>query len=46
MSTSKFPSDGVLPRISVECLTRVSRGDELRGGELMSADGDFAYRFG
>ena len=35
----------VLPRISVEYLTRMSRGDELRGIELTAADGDFAYRF-
>ncbi len=35
----------VLPRISVEYLTRTSRGDELRGIELTTADGDFAYRF-
>ena len=35
----------VLPRISVEYLTRTSRGDELRGIELTMADGDFAYRF-
>jgi type VI secretion system protein VasG len=35
----------VLPRISVEYLTRVSRGEELRGIELTAADGDFAYRF-
>ena len=35
----------VLPRISVEYLTRMSRGEELRGIELGAADGDFAYRF-
>jgi type VI secretion system protein VasG len=35
----------VLPKISVEYLTRMSRGDELRGIELTTADGDFAYRF-
>ena len=35
----------VLPRISVEYLTRMSGGDELRGIELTAADGDFAYRF-
>jgi type VI secretion system protein VasG len=45
MSTSKFPSNSVLPRIAVEYLTRVSLGDDLRGIGLASADGDFAYRF-
>jgi type VI secretion system protein VasG len=35
----------VLPRISVEYLTRMSRGEALRGIELTSANGDFAYRF-
>ena len=35
----------VLPRISVEYLTRMSGGDELRGIELTAAEGDFAYRF-
>jgi hypothetical protein len=45
MSTSKSPSDGVLPRITIEYLTRVRRGDELRCIELTSTDGDFAYRF-
>jgi hypothetical protein len=45
MSTSKSPIDGVLPRNTVEVLTRVSRGDELRCIELTSTHGDFAYRF-
>jgi type VI secretion system protein VasG len=35
----------VLPHISIERLTRMSRGNELRGIELSVADGDFAYRF-
>lgn len=35
----------VLPRISVEYLTRMSRGDALRGIELTVADGEFGYRF-
>ncbi len=35
----------VLPHVSIEYLTRMSRGDELRGIELTAADGDFAYRF-
>ncbi|MEO8080492.1 MAG: AAA family ATPase, partial [Caldimonas sp.] len=35
----------VLPRISIEYLGGLSRGDELRGIELGAADGDFAYRF-
>ena len=35
----------VLPRVSIEYLTRMSRGEELRGIELTTADGEFAYRF-
>ena len=35
----------VLPKISVEYLTRMSRGDALLGIELTTAEGDFAYRF-
>ena len=35
----------VLPKISVEYLSRMSRGDALRGIELTTAEGDFAYRF-
>ena len=35
----------VLPKISVEYLSRISRGDALRGIELTTAEGDFAYRF-
>ena len=36
----------VLPRISVEHLTRMSRGEALRGIRLgVGPDGDFAYRF-
>jgi type VI secretion system protein VasG len=35
----------VLPRISVEYLSRMSRGEELRGIELGAVDGDFAYGF-
>jgi len=46
MGTSKSPIDGVLPRITVEYLTRVSRDDELRCIELTSTHGDFAHRFG
>ena len=35
----------VLPRISVEYLTRTSRGEELRAIGLSAVDGEFAYRF-
>jgi type VI secretion system protein VasG len=35
----------VLPRISVEYLTRTSRGEALAAIELGAADGDFSYRF-
>ena len=36
----------VLPRISVEYLTRMSRGEALRGIQLGTGpDGDFAYLF-
>jgi type VI secretion system protein VasG len=35
----------VLPRISVEYLTRMSRGEALSGIELGAADSDFAYGF-
>jgi type VI secretion system protein VasG len=36
----------VLPHISIEYLTRMSRGEALKDIELSAADGDFAYRFG
>ena len=36
----------VLPKVSIEYLTRMSRGDELRGIELGAAEGDFSYQFG
>jgi type VI secretion system protein VasG len=35
----------VLPRISVEYLTRTSRGEALAAIGLDAADGDFSYRF-
>jgi type VI secretion system protein VasG len=35
----------VLPKISVEYLTRMSRGEALRGIELHAANHDFTYRF-
>jgi type VI secretion system protein VasG len=35
----------VLPRISVEYLTRMSRGEALQAIELGAAGGDFSYRF-
>ena len=35
----------VLPKISVEYLTRMSRGEALAAIELGAADGDFSYRF-
>jgi type VI secretion system protein VasG len=35
----------VLPKISVEYLTRISRGEALAAIELGAADGDFSYRF-
>ncbi len=35
----------VLPRISVEYLTRLGRGELLRAIALTAADGEFAYRF-
>jgi type VI secretion system protein VasG len=35
----------VLPKISVEYLTRMSRGEPLRGVELLASNGDFNYRF-
>jgi type VI secretion system protein VasG len=35
----------VLPKISVEYLTRMSRGEVLAAIELGAADGDFSYRF-
>jgi type VI secretion system protein VasG len=35
----------VLPHISIEYLTRMSRGETLQSIELTAADGDFAYRF-
>jgi type VI secretion system protein VasG len=36
----------VLPHVSIEYLTRMSRGDALKEIELTAADGDFVYRFG
>jgi type VI secretion system protein VasG len=35
----------VLPKISIEYLNRVSRGDEFRGITLGAADGEFTYAF-
>jgi type VI secretion system protein VasG len=35
----------VLPRISIEYLTRLSQGQTFNGVELSAADGDFAYTF-
>jgi len=35
----------VLPRISIEYLNRMARGDEFRGVELGAGDGDFTYAF-
>jgi type VI secretion system protein VasG len=35
----------VLPKISIEYLTRVSQGQELAGVTLDVADGDFSYKF-
>ena len=35
----------VLPRVSVEYLNRMARGDEFRGVELGAGDGDFTYAF-
>ena len=35
----------VLPRISIEYLTRISQGNELKGVRLGAADGDFTYSF-
>ena len=35
----------VLPKISVEYLSRMARGDEFRGITLGAADGDFTYAF-
>ncbi|MDY0745973.1 type VI secretion system ATPase TssH [Paucibacter sp. R3-3] len=35
----------VLPKVSVEYLTRLSQGDELKGITLGAADGDFTYTF-
>jgi type VI secretion system protein VasG len=35
----------VLPRISVEYLNRMARGEEFRGVELGASDGDFSYSF-
>ena len=35
----------VLPRISIEYLTRTSEGDELKAVTLGVADGDFTYAF-
>ena len=36
----------VLPKVSIEYLTRMSRGEELKGIELGAAEGDFSYQFG
>lgn len=36
----------VLPKISIEYLTRMSRGETLASIELGAADGDFSYQFG
>lgn len=35
----------VLPRVSIEYLNRMARGEEFRGLELGAADGDFTYTF-
>jgi len=35
----------VLPKVSVEYLTRMSQGQELKGITLGSADGEFTYSF-
>jgi type VI secretion system protein VasG len=35
----------VLPKISIEYLNRVSRGDEFKGITLGAADGEFTYAF-
>jgi type VI secretion system protein VasG len=35
----------VLPKVSIEYLTRMSRGDELKGITLGAADGEFTYTF-
>jgi type VI secretion system protein VasG len=35
----------VLPKISVEYLNRMSRGEEFKGITLSAADGDFTYAF-
>ena len=35
----------VLPKISIEYLTRVSQGEELKSITLGVADGDFSYGF-
>ena len=35
----------VLPRVSIEYLTRLSQGDDLKGVTLGAADGDFTYAF-
>ena len=35
----------VLPKVSVEYLTRMSQGVELKGITLGSADGEFTYGF-
>jgi type VI secretion system protein VasG len=35
----------VLPRISIEYLSRTSRGEELKAVTLGAADGDFSYSF-
>lgn len=35
----------VLPKVSIEYLSRLARGDELKGITLGAADGEFSYRF-
>lgn len=35
----------VLPKVSIEYLTRLSQGDELKGITLGAADGEFTYSF-
>ncbi|TDP62853.1 type VI secretion system ATPase TssH [Roseateles toxinivorans] len=35
----------VLPKVSIEYLTRMSQGDELKGITLGAADGEFTYSF-
>ena len=35
----------VLPKVSVEYLSRLSKGDELKGITLGAAEGEFTYSF-